>query len=133
MKQNEPIELLAERDKMRLRIIALSKNKESRLNYNALILETQRYKSLTEKLQKLGKKVSIKSNIYNEEYWRQKYRQFNANNINIILPNNNEYVVKLDNKKIYSFTGDENEYNTINNLIKTIGEHLKAQIEIKKA
>ena len=62
------------------------------------------------------------------------FSQWKAGKIfNDVAENNNEYIVKLDNKKIYSFTGDENEYNTINNLIKTIGEHLKAQIEIKKA
>ena len=112
--------LMAERDALRVKILALSKNKESRLNQNALILHTRRYAEATDTLRSLGKKVSISSDLLKTEHWREQYRKFNEANPNIIMPtevSNNVYKITVGNNTVCTFKGTNKEYDLVYKVI----------------
>jgi glutamine synthetase len=114
MKDEKVIALMAERDKMRAKIIALSKNKDNRSKYNSLIMHTKAYEDITNKLVSLGRKLTIKTDILKHEYWREQYRLFNENNPNIIMPRNTEsrfmWDITVDGQTIITYVGTEHEF-----------------------
>ena len=136
MKNENVIALMAERDKIRIKLIAMSKNKESRSNYNSLILYASMYQELTDQLISKGRKLKISSNLLKVDYWREQYKKFNNNNPNIVMPVNNEikWDIYIDDKKEFTFTGVETAFKMYYNGIQTAYKHLgnKSKISFKK-
>lgn len=123
---------MIERDKLRAKIIAVAKNKESRSNYNSLFRHTKRYDELTTELRNLGKKVSITSDLLKYDYWKDRYKAFNSNNPNVIIPEDNEYYIIHNNDVLYHFTGTETEYNKVMQFLDSLKPVIKGKITIKK-
>lgn len=125
--------LMAKRDKLRAKIIATSKNKESRSNYNSLLRYTKDYEEITSELQRYGKKVSISSDLLKREYWQERYRQFNSDNPNVIMPAAAiEYGIMHNNRILYQFEANELEYNMVSEILTAIKSAVKGKLTIKK-
>lgn len=112
MKNEEVIALMAERDKLRAKIIALSKNKETRNKYNLLILNARAYEEITNKLVNAGKRVSINTDILKVDYWREAYHKFNENNPNIVMPKDikSKWEIYADDILVHVYSGIEHDF-----------------------
>lgn len=115
--------MMGERTKLRNKILAAAKNNESRSNYNTLIMYCQEYLDMTNDLVMMGRRVGISSDLLKVSYWKEKYKEFNGRNPNIVMGSDNKtyrWVVKVDDLPLYQMRGSENEFRKVYDGIRSV-------------
>lgn len=115
--------MLGERTKLRNKILAAAKNNESRANYNTLILYCQEYLDMTNDLVMMGRRVGISSELLKVSYWKERYKEFNERNPNIVMGSDDKtyrWVVKVDDLPLYQMRGSEREFRKVFDGIKSV-------------
>ena len=115
--------MLGERTKLRNKILAAAKNNESRSNYNTLIVYCQEYLDLTNDLVMMGRRVGISSELLKVSYWKERYKEFNERNPNIVMGSDDKtyrWVVKVDDLPLYQMMGSEREFRKVFEGIKSV-------------
>lgn len=108
--------MMGERTKLRNKILAAAKNNESRSNYNTLIVYCQEYLDMTNDLVMMGRRVGISSDLLKVSYWKERYREFNDRNPNVVMGSDNKtyrWVVKVDDLPLYQCRGTEKEFHKV--------------------
>lgn len=115
--------MMGERTKLRNKILAAAKNNESRSNYNTLIMYCQEYLDMTNDLVMMGRRVGISSDLLKVSYWKERYKEFNGRNPNIVMGSDNKtyrWVVKVDDLPLYQMRGSENEFRKVYDGIRSV-------------
>ena len=125
--------MLGERTKLRNKILAAAKNNESRSNYNTLIMYCQEYLDMTNDLVMMGRRVGISSDLLKVEYWKERYREFNGRNPNIVMGSDDKtyrWVVKVDDLPLYQMRGLEKEFRKVYDGIRAVMTYMNPMVSL---
>lgn len=125
--------MLGERTKLRNKILAAAKNNESRSNYNTLIMYCQEYLDMTNDLVLMGRKVGISSDLLKVSYWKERYKEFNDRNPNIVMGSDDKvyrWVVKVDDLPLYQMRGSEKEFRKVYDGIRAVMTYMDPMVSL---
>ena len=125
--------MMGERTKLRNKILAAAKNNESRSNYNTLIMYCQEYLDMTNDLVLMGRKVGISSDLLKVSYWKERYKEFNDRNPNIVMGSDDKvyrWVVKVDDLPLYQMRGSEKEFRKVYDGIRAVMTYMNPMVSL---